>query len=353
MSLLFEPLQLRELRIPNRLWLAPMCQYSAASDGLPGDWHLAHYGARATGGFGLLIAEATAITPIGRISRHDVGLWDDGHIDAWRRVTDFCGQQGARMGVQLAHAGRKAGIHRGWSGKEGTLSKRDGGWETVGPSDAPFPGYAAPRGLTTAEVADIPRQFAEAARRADAAGFDVVEIHAAHGYLLHQFLSPLSNNRSDEYGGSPRNRARLLLEVAEAVRGCWPEHKPLFVRISATDWLEGGLNPDDLAPVMAQLGSRGVDLVNVSTGGLLPAPIEVGPGYQVPHSERIRRKSGLPTAAAGLITSPQQAEQILVDRAADAIALGRPALRDPHWPLHAAAKLRADIHWAPQYLRGR
>lgn len=350
-SLLFEPLRLRDLTIPHRVWLAPMCQYSAV-DGTPGDWHLMHYGARATGGFGLLVAEATAVVPQGRITPQDTGLWNDAHVAAWRRVTDLVHAQGATIGVQLAHAGRKASTYRPWSPAQGNVPAGDGGWPTVAPSALAFPGYAAPAAMSADQVAAIPEAFAAAARRAHAAGFDVVELHAAHGYLLHEFLSPLTNQRTDGYGGTPENRARLLLEVADAVRAAWPAEKPLFVRVSATDWTEGGLQVDDVAAVVKDLGARGVDLVDVSTGGLVPAPMTVGPGYQVPHARRVREVSGLPAAAVGLIITAAQAEQTLVDGAADAVMIGRAALRDPHWALRAARDLGVEVPWAPQYRRG-
>jgi len=350
-TLLFEPLGLRDLTIPNRAWLAPMCQYSAA-DGTVGDWHLMHYGARATGGFGLVVAEAAAVVPEGRITLQDAGLWADEHVLAWKRVTDLVHEQGATVGVQLAHTGRKASTYRPWSPVQGTVPAEEGGWPTLAPSETAFPGYAAPAAMTVEQVAAVPGQFAAAARRAHAAGFDVVEIHAAHGYLLHQFLSPLSNHRTDAYGGTPENRARLLREVAAAVRDAWPAGKPLLVRVSATDWTDGGLQVDDVAAVVKDLGVLGVDLVDVSTGGLVPAPLAPGPGYQVPYARRVREVSGLPTAAVGLITTAAQAEQTLVDGAADAVLLGRPALRDPHWALRAAHELGADARWAPQYVRG-
>ncbi len=351
-SLLFEPLRLRDLTLPNRVWLAPMCQYSA-TDGVPNDWHLAHLGARATGGFGLLIAEATAVVPEGRITPHDTGLWDDAtQVPAWRRITDFVHSQGAMAGIQLAHAGRKASTYRPWSPVQGTVPVEEGGWQTLAPSAVAFPGYAAPAAMTLEQVEAVPGQFAAAARRAHAAGFDLVEIHAAHGYLLHQFLSPLSNHRTDGYGGTPENRARLLLEVATAIREVWPAEKPVLVRVSATDWTEDGLQVDDVAAVVKDLGARGVDLVDVSTGGLVPARMTVGPGYQVPHARRVREVSGLPAAAVGLITTGAQAESLLVDGAADAVLIGRAALRDPHWALRAAHELGVDVPWVPQYRRG-
>ncbi|QAY64239.1 NADH:flavin oxidoreductase/NADH oxidase [Xylanimonas allomyrinae] len=350
MSLLFEPVRLRDLTVTNRAWLAPMCQYSAV-DGLPDDWHLAHLGARAAGGFGLLLTEATAVVPEGRISPQDVGLWGDEHVAAWRRITGFVHEQGAAIGVQLAHAGRKASVFRPWSPVQGSVPRAEGGWPTLGPTEVAFPGYAAPAAMTPAQIAAVPGQFAAAARRAHAAGFDVVELHAAHGYLLHQFLSPLTNRRTDDYGGTPENRARLLVETADAVRAVWPDGKPVFVRVSATDWTDGGLHVDDVAAVVKDLAAHGVDLVDVSTGGLVPAQVPVAPGYQVPHARRVRELSGLAVAAVGLITSAEQAEQVLGDGAADAVLLGRPALRDPHWPLRAARELGDAVAWPPQYQR--
>ncbi len=363
-SLLFEPLRLRDLTIKNRVWLAPMCQYSS-TDGMPDDWQLVHLGARAQGGFGLILTEATAVVPEGRITPQDAGLWNDAQRDAWARVVDFVHAQDAAIGVQLAHAGRKASTYRPWAQTQGTVPAAEGGWDTLAPSADAFPGYAAPQEMTAEQVAAVPGQFADAARRAHEAGFDVVEVHAAHGYLLHQFLSPLSNRRTDAYGGSPENRARLLVETVDAVRAVWPEGKPVIVRVSATDWREDGLQVDDVAAVAKELAGHGVDLVDVSTGGVAPAEITVGPGYQVPHARRVREVTGMPTGAVGLITSAAQAEQVLVDGAADVVLLGREALRDPHWPLRAAHDLgvRAGtshrpapegqgIAWAPQYERG-
>jgi 2,4-dienoyl-CoA reductase-like NADH-dependent reductase (Old Yellow Enzyme family) len=349
---LFSPLTLRGTTFPNRAWLAPMCQYSAV-DGSPNDWHLVHLGARAAGGFGLLIAEATAVLPEGRITPQDTGLWNDEHVTQWRRITDFVHERGTTVGVQLAHAGRKASTHAPFATERGSVPLDRGGWATVGPSAVAFPGLAAPRALTAEEIAGIPGAFAAAARRALDAGFDVVELHAAHGYLLHQFLSPLSNHRTDEYGGSLENRARLLIETTDAVRAAWPEDKPLFVRLSATDWVEGGLTVQDVAQVATELAAHGVDLVDVSTGGNAPAQIPVGPGYQVPAAREVRETSGLPVAAVGLLTDPAQAEAVLADGSADAILLGREGLRDPFWPLRAAHDLGvADVDaWQPQYAR--
>lgn len=352
MTLLFSPLTLRGTTFANRAWLAPMCQYSAV-DGSPNDWHLVHLGARAAGGFGLLIAEATAVVPEGRISPQDTGLWHDLHIAEWRRITDFVHERGTLVGVQLAHAGRKASTFSPFAGGRGSVPVGEGGWATVGPSATAFPGLATPRTLTLDEIAGIPAAFAAAARRADDAGFDVVELHAAHGYLLHQFLSPLSNERDDEYGGSLENRARLLVETTDAVRAAWPDDKPLFVRLSATDWVDGGLTVEDVALVAKELGGHGVDLVDVSTGGNALADIPVGPGYQVPAAREVRETSALPVAAVGLLTEPEQAEAVLVDGSADAVLLGREGLRDPFWALRAAHELGVadDAAWQPQYVR--
>lgn len=345
-SLLLEPIALRDLSVPNRAWLSPMCEYSA-DDGLPNDWHLVHLGARAAGGFGLVLTEATAVVPEGRISPQDTGIWNDEQTAAWKRIVDFVHARGARIGIQLAHAGRKASTFRPWSPVHGSVPESDGGWPTVAPSATPYPGYAVPAEMTAAQVADVPERFAAAARRAREAGFDTVEVHAAHGYLLHQFLSPLANTRTDEYGGSADGRSRLVEETVQAVRDAWPDELPVLVRLSATDWLDEGLGVDDVAAVAARLGPLGADLVDVSTGGVAPASIAVGPGYQVPHARRVREVSGLPVSAVGLISEPVQAEQILVEGSADAVMLGRAALRDPSWPLRAAQVLGDEIGTVP------
>lgn len=346
MTHLFSPLTLRGTTFTNRAWLAPMCQYSSV-DGLVDDWHLVHLGARASGGFGLLLTEATAVVPEGRISPQDAGLWSDEHTAAWRRVTDFVHARGTRIGVQLAHAGRKASVHRPFAPSTGSVPAADGGWPTVGPSPLAFPELAAPAALTAEQVAAVPAAFAAAARRSVDAGFDVVEVHAAHGYLLHQFLSPLSNQRSDEYGGSLENRARLLVETVDAVRAVWPDDRPLLVRVSATDWTEGGLEVDDVAQVVRTLVGHGVDLVDVSTGGNALAAIPVGPGYQVDAARRVREVAGLPVAAVGLLDQPALAEQVLADGSADAVLVGRGALRDPHWALRAAHELGVRLGELP------
>jgi len=350
MSHLFTPLTLRGLTVRNRVWVSPMCMYSA-EDGLPGDWHLVHLGARATGGAGLVIAEATAVTPEGRISPADTGLWNDAQASAWERVTTFVRSQGAAAGVQLAHAGRKASTQRPWDGR-GAVDPVDGGWATVAPSPVAFDGLPEPEELAPDDVAGVVRAFAEAAARADAAGFDVAEVHAAHGYLLHQFLSPLSNHRTDAYGGGFDGRVRAVVEVVDAVRAVWPERKPLLIRLSATDWIEGGWDVEQTVELSRLLVGHGVDLVDVSSGGLAPhQAIEVGPGYQVPFARAVREGSGLPTAAVGLITEPEQAEQVVSEGSADAVLLARAVLRDPMWPLRAAHALGVAVEWPRQYAR--
>jgi 2,4-dienoyl-CoA reductase-like NADH-dependent reductase (Old Yellow Enzyme family) len=351
-SLLFAPLTLRGTTIPNRVWVSPMCQYSS-HDGRPTDWHLVHLGALARGGSGLVMTEATAVTPEGRISPQDAGIWNDEQADDYRRITDFIRTQGAVPGVQLAHAGRKASTRAPWLGR-GYVPVAEGGWQTVGASSLGYGEWPAPRELTTDELSAHPSAWAQAASRSLAAGFDVAEIHAAHGYLLHQFLSPLSNRRTDSYGGDLAGRSRLLLEVVDAVREVWPDDKPLFVRISATDWVDGGLTVEDTAEVAVLLADHGVDLVDVSSGGNSPEQqIQIGPGYQVPFAARIREASGLPVASVGLITEPQQAEKIVSDAEADAVFLARELLRNPSWPQFAADERGADVHWPDQYLRAR
>jgi 2,4-dienoyl-CoA reductase-like NADH-dependent reductase (Old Yellow Enzyme family) len=356
---LFEPLTLRDVTTRNRIWLSPMCQYSSV-DGLPNNWHLVHLGAHAAGGYGLVMAEASAVVPDGRISPQDAGIWSDEHVDAWRPIAEFVRSQGSVPGIQLAHAGRKASTWSPLLDGHGSVPESEGGWPTVSSTDRPFTGYAVPRTLSTDEVAALPARFAEAAVRAEAAGFDVVEIHAAHGYLLHQFLSPLINDRTDRYGGSYDNRVRLTVEVVDAVRDAWPDDKPLFVRFSATDWApdEGPVGWDvaQTAELAALLAGHGVDLVDVSSGGAIAEQeIAVGPGFQVPFAREIRLKSDLPTAAVGLITDPQQAEDVVAGGDADAVMLARVGLREPGWPLRAAHELgvpREQAPYPPQYVRG-
>lgn len=353
MPSLFDPITLRGVTARNRIWLAPMCQYSVeARDGVPTDWHLVHLGARATGGFGLVFTEAAAVTPEGRISPQDAGLWSDAQVEAWSRITAFLREQGAVPATQLAHSGRKGSTAAPWRG-EGTIRTEEGGWTAVAPSATAYQGYATPRALTTDEIAETVQAFAAAARRADAAGFDVVEVHAAHGYLLHQFLSPLANLRTDSYGGSFENRIRIVLEVVDAVRAALPDRKALLVRLSATDWVDGGWTAEETVELSARLTGRGVDLVDVSSGGLdARQDIPVGPGYQVPFARDVRAKAGIPTGAVGLITDPAQAQAILDEDDADVVLLARAALREPAWPLRAAHELGVGGPYPVQYARG-
>jgi 2,4-dienoyl-CoA reductase-like NADH-dependent reductase (Old Yellow Enzyme family) len=349
MSRLFSPLTLRNTTFRNRAWVAPMCQYSA-EDGYPNDWHLTHLGGLARGGAGLVMQEATAVTPGGRITPWDLGIWDDEHADSYIRILEFIEQQGAVAGIQLAHAGRKASTDRPWAGG-GYVDLEQGGWETLAPSEAPFGDNPAPREMTVEEIQALVRAFREAAHRATDAGYRVAEIHAAHGYLLHQFLSPLSNHRSDEYGGDLEGRSRFLVQVVDAVREVWPESSPIFVRFSATDWMQGGWDVPETVELSRRLAGHGVDLIDVTSGGLVPgARIEVEPGYQVPFARAIREGSGLPVSAVGLIVAPEQADQILVNQAADAVMLARALLRNPHWPWNAARTLGDDIPWPSQYV---
>jgi 2,4-dienoyl-CoA reductase-like NADH-dependent reductase (Old Yellow Enzyme family) len=350
MSLLHTPLTLRGTTFRNRAWVAPMCQYSS-DDGMPNDWHLVHLGSLARGGAGLVMTEATAVTPEGRISPFDAGIWNDEQAAAYERIVAFVRAQGAVPGIQLAHAGRKASTQRPWDGN-GYVEPADGGWQTVAPSPIAFGDWAVPKELSVVEMQDLVAAFAAAAQRALRAGFEVAEIHAAHGYLIHQFLSPLSNQRADEYGGDLAGRSRFLFEVVDAVRAVWPEDKPLFVRFSATDWVDGGWTLEETVEVARLLGQRGVDLYDVSTGGLSPdQKIPVGPGYQVPFSRAVREGSGVPTVAVGLITEPRQAEQVLAEGSGDVVMLARELLRDPHWPLRAAHELGDDVAWPKQYER--
>ncbi len=351
MSRLFEPLTLRGATARNRIWVAPMCQYSAA-EGMPDDWHLVHLGARAVGGAGVVLTEATAVSPEGRISPQDTGIWNDEQAAVWARIVAFVKGQGALAGIQLAHAGRKASTRRPWEGR-GVVAPEDGGWTPVGPSALAFPGLAEPLALDVEGIAKVRGDFVAASRRALSAGFDVVELHAAHGYLLHEFLSPLSNTRTDGYGGDLAGRMRLALEVIEDVRAVWPDDKPLVLRISASDWTEGGWTPDDSVALAKEAAARGVDLVDCSSGGNALAEIPLTPGYQVPFASAVRTGAGVPTGAVGLITDPAQAEQILADGHADVVLLARELLRDPHWPLHAAAALGAEVSWPVQYERAR
>ena len=349
---LFEPLEIRGVTFRNRIGVSPMCQY-ACEDGFATDWHLVHLGSRAAGGAGLVMVEATGVEHRGMISPFDMGIYKDEHVAPLARVAAFVASQGAVAGIQLAHAGRKGSTRRPWEGGQ-AIPASEGGWQTVAPSPAPFrPEDPPPTELSLSGIREVVDSFAVATRRALRAGFRVVEIHAAHGYLLHQFLSPLSNFRADNYGGPFGNRVRLLLEVAGAVRAEWPAHLPLFVRISSTDWVEGGWTADDSVELARLLKPVGVDLIDCSSGGAsLQARIPLAPGYQVPFAERIRRETGLRTAAVGLITSAAQANEVIRSGSADLVLLAREFLRNPYFPLHAAKSLGAPIPAPVRYGRG-
>jgi 2,4-dienoyl-CoA reductase-like NADH-dependent reductase (Old Yellow Enzyme family) len=351
MAHLFEPLKLRDITLSNRIAIPPMCQYSAR-DGVAQDWHFVHYGSRAVGGAALMIFEATAVAPEGRISPGDMGLWGEQHVAPLARIVDFTKEQGCVPAIQLAHAGRKASVALGWQPQR-TLNEGEGGWAIIAPSELAFgEGYAVPHEMDDSAIRQVIAQFGEAARRALEAGFQAVELHAAHGYLLHQFLSPLTNHRSDAWGGSFENRTRLVREVVAAVRAVWPERLPLLIRLSATDWVEGGWNADETVALCRVLKGMGVDLVDVSTAGLVPtAKIPVGPGFQTEFAARVRHEAGIATAAVGLITSPEQADHIVRSGQADLVLLGREILRNPYWPLAAAQALGQALPWPRQYLR--
>jgi len=349
---LFDPLVIQDVTFANRVFVSPMCEYSS-TDGYATDWHLVHLGSRAVGGAGLVLTEATAVLPEGRISPQDLGIWSDDHIEPLARIVRFIHEQGSVAGMQLAHAGRKASTYRPWDGN-GAILEKDGGWnDVVAPSALRFTdSYPMPKELSIDAIKNITSAFAAAARRACEAGFRVIEIHAAHGYLLHEFLSPLSNHRADAYGGSFENRTRLLRETVAAVRKSWPERAPLFVRISATDWVEGGWDIEQSVELARQLKELGVDLMDCSSGGNVPrAQIPVGPGYQTEFADQIRREANILTGAVGMITSPIQAEQIVTTGQADAVIIAREFLRDPYWPLRAARELGQPISWPVQYLR--
>lgn len=349
---LFSPLTLRDVTLRNRIAVSPMCQYSCV-DGFATDWHLVHLGSRAVGGAGLVIMEATAVSPEGRITHGDHGIWKDEHIPMLVRITSFVKQQGAVPGVQIAHAGRKASCNLPWENGKAIAPDKKNGWQTVAPSAVAFyEGDPVPEALDETEIKLLVRHFSDAARRALAAGFEVVEIHAAHGYLLHEFLSPLSNRRTDEYGGTFENRIRFLCEAVDAVRVVWPERLPLLVRLSTTDWKDGGWTEAESVQLAKLLRERGVDLVDCSSGGVVPhVSIPLVPGYQVPLAERVRREAGVLAGAVGLITDAKQADAIVRAGQADVILLARALLRDPYWPLHAAITLGAHIVPPVQYER--
>ena len=354
MSKLFSPLTLKDVTLKNRIVISPMCQYSAV-DGFANDWHLVHLGSRAVGGAGLIIQEASAVTPEGRITHADLGIWKDEHVEKLKQIVSFIHENGAIAGIQLAHAGRKASCDLPWNGGE-QLAEGENSWKTVGPSPIPFKPdqQTIPHELSIPEIQEIVFAFRAAAKRALDAGYKVVEIHAAHGYLLHQFLSPLSNQRTDQYGGSFENRTRFLLQIIDSIKTVWPEDLPIFVRISATDWAEGGWNIDESVKLSLQLKEQKIDLIDVSTGGLVSyAKIPVGPAYQLPFASRIKKETGILTGTVGLITNAVQSETILVNEDADLILMAREILRNPYFPLEAAHDLQEDVKWPIQYERSK
>jgi 2,4-dienoyl-CoA reductase-like NADH-dependent reductase (Old Yellow Enzyme family) len=354
MRMLFEPIEIGGIKIKNRIIMAPMCMYSAV-DGVVGDFHTAHLGARAVGGVGLIIAEATGVSPEGRISPYDAGIWNEKQVEAFKPVVEFCKSCGSVMGIQLAHAGRKASTNAPWLG-DNPLKQGEGGWQVLGPSPVPFDeGYPVPKEMDENDIKKVINDFANGAKNAGKAGFDVIEIHAAHGYLINEFLSPLSNRRTDKYGGSLENRARLLLEIISAVKsGGWPKNKPILVRISAVDWVEGGFDIESSIALAKMLKEAGVSLIDCSSGGTSPkAKMNIYCGYQLGFAKEIREKAGIAVSGVGLITEPEFADFILSSGTADMVSLGRELLRNPYWPLEAAHKLGVDIEWPKQYLRAK
>ena len=348
---LFTPLRIRDVTLPNRIVVSPMCQYSC-EDGFANDWHLVHLGSRAVGGAALVMAEATAVEARGRISPWDLGIWKDEHVEPLARIAKFIKQQGAVPGIQLAHAGRKASTDTPWRGSK-PLMPSQGGWRAVAPSEIPFDeGYPAPSELVAHEIREIENAFAAAAKRALQAGFEVVELHGAHGYLMHEFFSPLSNRRGDEYGGSFENRIRFVVETVKTVRAVWPERLPVFLRISATDWVEGGWTPDDSVNLARAVKPHGVDLIDCSSGANAPKlKIPLHPGYQVPFAEKVRREAGILTGAVGLITDPDQADSTIREGKADLVLLAREFLREPYWTIKAAHNLGQEARIPIQYAR--
>jgi 2,4-dienoyl-CoA reductase-like NADH-dependent reductase (Old Yellow Enzyme family) len=350
----FEPYRLRDVTLRNRLVVSPMCQYSS-EDGFASDWHLVHLGSRAVGGAGLVLTEAAAVEARGRISPQDLGIWKDEHVEMLARIARFVRAQGAVVGMQIAHAGRKASTRRPWEQPAGEVTPAEGGWTPVAPTDAPFASnFPKPHRLREDEIGGVVRSFVDAARRALDAGMQIVELHLAHGYLAHEFYSPLSNDRADRYGGSFENRIRFALEVSEAVRAVWPERLPLFARISCTDWTEAGWEPQHAVELAKHLRERGVDLVDCSSGGnVADAKIPLAPLYQVPFAEKVRREAGVATGAVGLITTPEQCQAILARGQSDIVIMAREFLRDPYFPMYAAAALDVEIEWPKQYERAR
>ena len=353
MVALFSPLKLRETELKNRIVMSPMCQYSSR-DGFANDWHLVHLGSRAVGGAALVMTEGTAVSPEGRISIDDLGIWKDDHMEFLKKITHFIVQQDSVPGIQLAHAGRKGGRTSPWNGDK-ILHESLGGWKTVAPSSVPFDATMdTPTELSKEGIAKVISDFRDAAKRALEAEFKLIEIHAAHGYLIHEFMSPLSNFRKDDYGGSFENRIRLLLEIVSSVRSVWPENYPLSVRISCNDWAEGGWTIDDSVNLANILKVSGVDLLDCSSAGVIPGlKIPAGPGYQVPFAEKIRKETGILTGAVGIITTPAQAEEVIASGRADVVSLAREILRDPYFPLRAAHDLDAEVKWPDQYLRAK
>ena len=352
MRMLFEPIVIGGVKIKNRIMMAPMCMYSAV-DGVVGAFHTAHLGARAVGGVGLIIVEATGVNPEGRISPYDAGIWNEKQVDAFKPAVEFCKSCGSVMGIQLAHAGRKASTNAPWLGEK-PLKQEEGGWQVFAPSPIPFDdGYPVPKEMDENDIKKVIKDFANGAKNADKAGFDIIEIHAAHGYLLNEFLSPLSNKRTDKYGGSLENRARLLMEIINAIKSeGWPKNKPIFVRISAVDWVEGGFDIESSVALAKILKEQGISLIDCSSGGISPkAKMNIYYGYQLGFAKEIREKAGIAVSAVGLITKPEFADFILSSGTADMVALGRELLRNPYWPLNAAHKLGVDIEWPKQYLR--
>ncbi len=354
MSLLFSSLTIKSITLKNRIVVSPMCQYSSV-DGYASDWHLVHLGSRAIGGAALIIQEATAVVPEGRITYGDLGIWKDEHIEKLKSIVAFIQHHGAVAGIQLAHAGRKASCEKPWDNGGKQIKSGDHNWQTVAPSPLPFyEGDMIPHALSKEEIISLVEAFKQATVRAVKVGYQVVEIHAAHGYLITEFLSPLSNQRTDEYGGSFENRIRFLLEIITAVQTEWPADLPLFVRISASDWMEGGWTIDDSVALAKVLKEKGVDLIDASSGGSsAEAKIPAGPGYQVPFAAAIKKEAGILTGAVGIITTPEQAEDILQNEQADVIIMAREFLRDPYFPLHAAKALGEDIEWPIQYARAQ
>lgn len=351
--MLFDQMTIRDITLKNRIVVSPMCQYTS-TDGFASDWHLVHLGTRAVGGAALVMTEATAVEERGRISPSDLGIWKAEHLEMLGRIAAFVKEQGAVIGMQLAHAGRKASTHIPWEGS-GAVNESDGGWQVIAPSEIAFAdNYPSPREMTRDDIEEVAASFALAAERALSAGIQVAEIHAAHGYLLHEFLSPVSNRRDDEYGGSLDNRMRFPLEVVRRVRKVWPERLPLFVRISATDWIDGGWDLEQSIELARRMREEGVDLVDCSSGGnVATARIPVGPGYQTRFSERIRAEAEIATSTVGMITSPAQADHVLRSGQADLVTLARQLLREPYWPLRAASELGAEVRWPDQYLRAK